>query len=215
VSVLLSSSSRSEEQSRRDDQHSGSEPAPILRIIRPRWAFTVMSSIPRSPPSRFFSCPPTTSPVFSLAPAERMEAIAQRLQWDMVLQRVATSRQGTLDGRIARGDWLGPKLVSSGCQPASVISSSSDSRTGMSSSTTNTIGPLRDETGQICKRCGKKLDGEDRRRVQEGLRAGEPSWRQIVDNIPGFVAIMRWARVEYLNRLTLDSLGSGSFITHA
>jgi PAS domain S-box-containing protein len=68
--------------------------------------------------------------------------------------------------------------------------------------------PLRDETGKISKWCGTNLDIEDRRRVEEGLRASELSWRQIVDNIPGFVATMgAMGEVEYLNRQTLDYFG--------
>src|SRR5262249_2987339 len=48
--------------------------------------------------------------------------------------------------------------------------------------------PLKDEGGNILKWYGTCVDIEDRKRVEEGLRAKELSWRQIVDNIPGLVA---------------------------
>jgi PAS domain S-box-containing protein len=47
--------------------------------------------------------------------------------------------------------------------------------------------PLRDESGKVVKWYGTNIDIEDRKRGEESLRATEMSWRQIVDNIPGFV----------------------------
>jgi PAS domain S-box-containing protein len=47
--------------------------------------------------------------------------------------------------------------------------------------------PLKDESGNILKWYGTNIDIEDRKRGEEDLRARELSWRQIVDNIPGFV----------------------------
>jgi PAS domain S-box-containing protein len=47
--------------------------------------------------------------------------------------------------------------------------------------------PLRDESGKIVKWYGTTIDIEDRKRREETLRASELSWRQIIDNIPGFV----------------------------
>jgi PAS domain S-box-containing protein len=68
--------------------------------------------------------------------------------------------------------------------------------------------PLRDEAGGIVKWYGTNLDIEDRRRGEETLRARELSWRQIVDNIPGFVATMgAMGEVEFLNRQTLEYFG--------
>jgi PAS domain S-box-containing protein len=68
--------------------------------------------------------------------------------------------------------------------------------------------PLRDEAGNIAKWYGTNIDIEDRRRVEEALRASELSWRQIVDNIPGLVATMgARGEVEFLNRQTLEYFG--------
>jgi len=68
--------------------------------------------------------------------------------------------------------------------------------------------PLRDESGKILKWYGTNIDIEDRKQAEEALRARELSWRQIVDNVPGFVATMGpMGEVEYLNRQTLDYFG--------
>ena len=68
--------------------------------------------------------------------------------------------------------------------------------------------PLRDESGKILRWYGTNVDIEDRKRVEEGLRASELSWRQIVDNIPGLVATMGpMGEVEFLNRQTLEYFG--------
>src|SRR5262249_22096801 len=68
--------------------------------------------------------------------------------------------------------------------------------------------PLRDESGKIIKWYGANLDIEDRKRGEEDLRARELSWRQIVDNIPGFVATMSgMGEVEFLNRQILEYFG--------
>jgi len=68
--------------------------------------------------------------------------------------------------------------------------------------------PLRDELGKIVKWYGTNVDIEDRKRVEDGLRASELSWRQIVDNIPGLVATMGpMGEVEFLNRQTLEYFG--------
>ncbi len=71
--------------------------------------------------------------------------------------------------------------------------------------------PLRDDSGKILKWYGTNVDIEDRKRVEEGLRASELSWRQIVDNIPGLVATMgATGEVEFLNRQTLEYFGRTS-----
>ncbi len=68
--------------------------------------------------------------------------------------------------------------------------------------------PLCDEAGKISRWLGTNIDIEDRRRVEEGLRAREVSWRQIVDNVPGLVATMgAMGEVEFLNRQTLEYFG--------
>ena len=64
---------------------------------------------------------------------------------------------------------------------------------------------LKDESGKIIKWYGTNIDIEDRKRGEEALRARELSWRQIVDNIPLFVATTGvMGEVEFLNRQTLD-----------
>jgi len=71
--------------------------------------------------------------------------------------------------------------------------------------------PLRDDCGRVSKWCGTNIDIEDRRRVEDGLRVSEFSWRQIVDNIPGLIATMgALGEVEFLNRQTLEYFGKTS-----
>jgi PAS domain S-box-containing protein len=68
--------------------------------------------------------------------------------------------------------------------------------------------PLRDESGKVVKWYGTNVDIEDRKRVEEGLRTSELSWRQIVDNIPGFVLTTdATGEVEFLNRQILEYFG--------
>jgi formate hydrogenlyase transcriptional activator len=68
--------------------------------------------------------------------------------------------------------------------------------------------PLRDESGRIVGWHGTNIDIEDRKQVEETLRARELSWQQIVDNIPGLVATMgATGEVEFLNRQTLEYFG--------
>jgi len=68
--------------------------------------------------------------------------------------------------------------------------------------------PLRDESGLIVKWYGTNLDIDDRRRGEEDLRARELSWRQIVDNIPGFVHTTNaTGEVEFINRQTQEYFG--------
>jgi PAS domain S-box-containing protein len=49
--------------------------------------------------------------------------------------------------------------------------------------------PLQDESGSIVAWYGTNIDIEDRKQAEEALRASELSWRQIIDNIPGFVNV--------------------------
>jgi PAS domain S-box-containing protein len=71
--------------------------------------------------------------------------------------------------------------------------------------------PLRDELGKVIKWYGTNVDIEDRKRVEEGLRASELSWRRTVDNIPGFVLVTDpMGRVEFLNRQILEYFGKTS-----
>jgi PAS domain S-box-containing protein len=69
--------------------------------------------------------------------------------------------------------------------------------------------PLRDECGKIIKWYGTNVDIEDRKRREEALEASELSWRQIIDNIPGFVsALSATGEVEFINRQTLEYFGT-------
>ena len=71
--------------------------------------------------------------------------------------------------------------------------------------------PTRDESGKVVKWYGTNIDIEDRKRVEEILRAREESWQQIVDNIPGLVATMgATGEVEFLNRQTLEYFGKST-----
>ena len=64
--------------------------------------------------------------------------------------------------------------------------------------------PLRDESGKIIKWFGTNFDIEDRKRGEEALRVSELSWRQIIDNIPGFVhTTSPTGEVEFLNHQLL------------
>src|SRR5215472_17318068 len=47
--------------------------------------------------------------------------------------------------------------------------------------------PLRVESGSVIAWYGTNIDIEDRKQAEATLRARELSWRQIIDNIPGFV----------------------------
>src|SRR5215471_631861 len=68
--------------------------------------------------------------------------------------------------------------------------------------------PLKDESGNILKWYGTNIDIEDRKRGEEDLRARELSWREIVDNIPGFVhTTSATGEVEFLNQQVLEYFG--------
>jgi PAS domain S-box-containing protein len=68
--------------------------------------------------------------------------------------------------------------------------------------------PLRDESGNVVKWYGTITDIDDHKRLDEALCASELSWRQIVDNIPGFVhATSATGEVEFISRNTLEYFG--------
>jgi PAS domain S-box-containing protein len=68
--------------------------------------------------------------------------------------------------------------------------------------------PLRDESGNIIKWYGTNTDIEDRRRGEDALRASELSWRQIIDNVPGFVhTTSAIGEVEFISRQTIEYFG--------
>ena len=65
--------------------------------------------------------------------------------------------------------------------------------------------PLRDESGNIVRWYGTNIEIEDRKRREEVLQANELSWRQILDNIPGFVhTTSAMGEPEFINRQTLE-----------
>jgi len=68
--------------------------------------------------------------------------------------------------------------------------------------------PLQDESGKILRWFGINIDIEDRKRREEVLQADELSWRQIIDNVPGFVyALSATGEPEFINRQTLEYFG--------
>jgi PAS domain S-box-containing protein len=68
--------------------------------------------------------------------------------------------------------------------------------------------PLREESGKIVKWYGTNIDIEDRKRREEALEASEVSWRQIIDNIPGFVhTTSGTGEPEFISRQTREYFG--------
>jgi PAS domain S-box-containing protein len=67
--------------------------------------------------------------------------------------------------------------------------------------------PLRDESGKIVKWYGTTIDIEDRKQREEALRESELSWRQIIDNIPGFVNVGTTGEPTFFNRQELEYFG--------
>ena len=68
--------------------------------------------------------------------------------------------------------------------------------------------PLRDTEGRIIRWCTMITDIDDRRRVEEALRASEQGFRLIVDSIPGLVHTTTAEGVlEFVNRQLLDYFG--------
>ncbi len=96
--------------------NAGSDAAFILRITWPRWAFTVISLIPSSPPTCLFKSPETTSSHdFTLARRERCVALAQLPHLRLVFQGSATALERMLDGaeQHVTAAGLGQELVGS------------------------------------------------------------------------------------------------------
>src|SRR5215469_759045 len=67
--------------------------------------------------------------------------------------------------------------------------------------------PLREESGKIVKWYGTSIEIEDSKRREEALRASELSWRQIIDNIPGFVNVGTTGEPTFFNRTELEYFG--------
>jgi PAS domain S-box-containing protein len=70
------------------------------------------------------------------------------------------------------------------------------------------VEPFRDETGKIVRWYGTNTDIEERKRVEEALRASERNTRLIVDSIPGLIVRMTaTGEVEVANRRHLEYFG--------
>ena len=68
--------------------------------------------------------------------------------------------------------------------------------------------PVHDEQSNLIRWCGINTDIDDLKQTEEGLRASERSWRQIVDCIPGFVTTATAAgEVEFFNQQSLNYFG--------
>jgi PAS domain S-box-containing protein len=68
---------------------------------------------------------------------------------------------------------------------------------------------LADAFGPVVKWCGIATDIEDRRRVEEALRAREGRFRSIVDGLPALVTLLTPAgEVELVNRQVLEYFGA-------
>jgi len=68
--------------------------------------------------------------------------------------------------------------------------------------------PVHDEQSNLIRWCGINTDIDDLKQTEEGLRASERSWRQIVDCIPGFVTTATGAgEVEFFNQQSLNYFG--------
>jgi PAS domain S-box-containing protein len=68
--------------------------------------------------------------------------------------------------------------------------------------------PWRNESGIIVKWFGTNTDIEDRKRIEDALRASEQNSRLIVDSIPGFVCTLSAdGEIQSLNRQVLEYFG--------
>src|ERR1700712_5137160 len=68
--------------------------------------------------------------------------------------------------------------------------------------------PLCDDAGKVVRWYGTNTDLEDRKRTDDELRSNEPSFRLLVDTIPGLVCTMSaGGEVELVNRRILDYFG--------
>jgi PAS domain S-box-containing protein len=70
------------------------------------------------------------------------------------------------------------------------------------------VAPFRNHTGAIERWYGTSTDIDDRKRVEEALRASESQLRQVVDSIPGLVCTMSLAgEIATLNKQLLEYFG--------
>jgi PAS domain S-box-containing protein len=69
--------------------------------------------------------------------------------------------------------------------------------------------PVRDAEGHIVRWCVLQTDIDEQKRAEEALRESERELRQIVDSVPGMIAVANAAgKQEYANRRFLDFTGT-------
>ena len=71
--------------------------------------------------------------------------------------------------------------------------------------------PVRGADGQIARWCVLQTDIEDRKRAEEAQRGSERELRQLVDNVPGMIAVADAnGKSEYVNKRALDYLDTNA-----
>ena len=69
--------------------------------------------------------------------------------------------------------------------------------------------PLRDQRGEVIRWYAAGTDIDDRKRAEDALRASEHELRQMVDSVPGMIAVANSAgQQEYANKRFLDFTGT-------
>jgi PAS domain S-box-containing protein len=64
--------------------------------------------------------------------------------------------------------------------------------------------PLKDASGEVVGWCGLNIDIEDRKRAEEALRVSERELRELIDRVPGLLAVAdSQGRHEYASKRTL------------
>ena len=68
--------------------------------------------------------------------------------------------------------------------------------------------PVRDAEGRIVRWCVLQTDIDERKRAEQALRESERELRQLVDSVPGMIAVGdSTGKLEYANKRFLDFLG--------
>ena len=71
--------------------------------------------------------------------------------------------------------------------------------------------PVRDAEGRILRWCVLQTDIDERKRAEEALRESERQLRQLVDNVPGMIAVAdSQGHSEYVNKRALDYLDTNA-----
>src|SRR6266566_10058583 len=69
--------------------------------------------------------------------------------------------------------------------------------------------PVRDAEGHIIRWCVLQTDIDERKRAEEALRESERELRQLVDSVPGMIAVGdSMGKLQYANRRFLDFTGA-------